>query len=171
MLNEEKDIEHMISNLRILKFLQKSQLKKRQRDIVQYFMRYVIENSEIKQEEQEGRQSTANQLVEDFQPKVDIYDRRILFEIAKRRVDLKDYQDDSSFSDEMSDEEPDDNQNDNQLINRDRRRKSKVEELLGDYAVIDEDRHRQMSKPGPKNEQAQDSGSDSDSGGNSNYLV
>lgn len=50
-LNVEKDIEHMIYNLRILKFMQKTQLKKRQRDIVQYFMRYVIENKEIKKKE------------------------------------------------------------------------------------------------------------------------
>lgn len=33
-LNREKDIEHMIYNMRIQKFMQKSQLKKRQRDMV-----------------------------------------------------------------------------------------------------------------------------------------
>ena len=41
-LHREKDIEHMIYNLRIQKFMQKTTLKKRQRDVVQYFMRYVI---------------------------------------------------------------------------------------------------------------------------------
>ena len=43
----ERDVEHMIYNLRILKFMQKTTLKKRQRDIVQYFMRYLIEDDEI----------------------------------------------------------------------------------------------------------------------------
>ena len=33
-LQLEKDVEHMIYNLRILKFIQKTTLKKRQRDIV-----------------------------------------------------------------------------------------------------------------------------------------
>ena len=51
--------------------MQKTQLKKRQRDIVQYFMRYVIENKEIKKKEIARRQSTANQLVEDFEPTTD----------------------------------------------------------------------------------------------------
>ena len=47
-LTREKDIEHMIYNMRIMKFIQKTLLKKRQRDIVQYFMRYVVEDDEIK---------------------------------------------------------------------------------------------------------------------------
>ena len=46
-LNKEKDIEHMIYNIRILRFMQKTHLKKRQRDIVQYFSRYLIEDDEI----------------------------------------------------------------------------------------------------------------------------
>ncbi len=33
-LTREKDVEHMIYNLRILKFMQKTLLKKRQRDVV-----------------------------------------------------------------------------------------------------------------------------------------
>ena len=46
-LNREKDLEHMIYNIRILLFMQRTQLKKRQRDIVQYFGRYLIEDDEI----------------------------------------------------------------------------------------------------------------------------
>ncbi len=49
----------MIYNMRIQKFMQKTQLKKRQRDTVQYFMRYVIEDNEIKNKEIAGRQATA----------------------------------------------------------------------------------------------------------------
>jgi len=45
----------MIYNMRIQKFMQKTQLKKRQRDTVQYFMRYVIEDNEIKNKEIAGR--------------------------------------------------------------------------------------------------------------------
>ena len=47
-LSMEKDVEFMIYNQRINKFLQKSLLMKRQRDVVQYFMRYLIEDHEIK---------------------------------------------------------------------------------------------------------------------------
>jgi len=59
-LNREKDVEHMIYNLRILKFIQKTILKKRQRDIVQYFLRYVIEDHEIKERNISRRQKTAD---------------------------------------------------------------------------------------------------------------
>ena len=96
----EKDIENMIYSTRIQKFMQKTLLKKRQRDIVQYFMRYVIENDEIKKKDIARRQATANQLVEGFEPIQDIYDRRILFEIAKRRVDADEYHEDTSFEDD-----------------------------------------------------------------------
>lgn len=58
-LNREKDIENMIYNMRINKFMQKTHLKKRQRDSVQYFMKYVIEDHEIKKKEIERRQATA----------------------------------------------------------------------------------------------------------------
>ena len=94
----------MIYNQRILKFMQKTQLKKRQRDIVQYFMRYVIEDKEIKKKDIARRQSTANQLLEGFEPTSDDYDRRILFEIAKRRVEVEDYHNDTSFEEDLFEE-------------------------------------------------------------------
>ena len=103
-LLREKDVEHMIYNQRILKFMQKTQLKKRQRDIVQYFMRYVIEDKEIKKKDIARRQSTANQLLEGFEPTSDDYDRRILFEIAKRRVEVEDYHNDTSFEEDLFEE-------------------------------------------------------------------
>ena len=81
--------------------MQKTQLKKRQRDIVQYFMRYVIENKEIKKKEIARRQSTANQLVDDLEPARDDFDRRILFEISKRRVDAEDFHDDTSYEEDF----------------------------------------------------------------------
>ena len=46
-LHREKDLENMIYNMRIGKLLQKTLLKKRQRSVVQYFLRYVIKNNEI----------------------------------------------------------------------------------------------------------------------------
>ena len=58
-LLRERDVEHMIYNLRILKFMQKTTLKKRQRDIVQYFMRYLIEDDEINEREISRRKQTA----------------------------------------------------------------------------------------------------------------
>jgi len=59
-MTREKDIEHMIYNLRILKFMQKTTLKKRQRDIVQYFQRYLIADDEIKERDVSRRQKTAD---------------------------------------------------------------------------------------------------------------
>ena len=82
-------------------------------------MRYVIENKEIKKKEIAKRQSTANQLVEEFEPLADIYDRRILFEIAKRRVDVDDYKEDTSFSDGeevLGEGDEDEGENVNQLL-------------------------------------------------------
>lgn len=67
-LHREKDLEHLIYNMRIFKFLQKTLLKKRQRDVVQYFLRFLIENHEIKKKEIASRTSTAQQLIEDCNP-------------------------------------------------------------------------------------------------------
>ena len=90
----------MIYNMRILRFMQKTTLKKRQRDIVQYFMRYLIEDDEIQEQAISRRNKTAAQLIEDFDPVSDPYDRRILFEVAKRRVEPDDYAEDTSFEEE-----------------------------------------------------------------------
>ena len=49
----------MIYNMRILRFMQKTTLKKRQRDIVQYFMRYLIEDDEINEQDISRRNKTA----------------------------------------------------------------------------------------------------------------
>ena len=58
-------------------------------------MRYVIEPSNI-QKEISNRQKTANTLVEDNDPHNDIYDKRILYEVAKRKIDRSDYLDETS---------------------------------------------------------------------------
>ena len=99
-LRRERDVEYVIYNLRILKFLQKTTLKKRQRDSVQYFLRYLIENDEIHEREVARRARTADQLIEEFDPEGDIYDRRILYELTQRRVAADDYQDDTTDEDE-----------------------------------------------------------------------
>ena len=101
----ERDVEYVIYNLRILKFMQKTLLKKRQRDIVQYFMRYLIENDEICECEVARRAKTAEQLIEDLDPIGDIYDRRILFEMTSRRIEAEDYQHDTSFEEDTSQHE------------------------------------------------------------------
>ena len=90
----------MIYNMRIQKFMQKSQLKKRQRDMVQYFMRYVIEDDEIQNKEVARRQATADQLIDGMDPVSDMHDRRILFELTKRRVEAEDYYNDTSFEED-----------------------------------------------------------------------
>ena len=87
--------------------MQKTTLKKRQRNVVQYFMRYVIEKDQIMKEDIASRKETANQLVDGLEPTTDIYDRRILFEISRRRVDVEDYKSDTSFEDDLFADEDD----------------------------------------------------------------
>ena len=65
--------------------------------MVQYFMRFVIEDGEINDNEIARRQTTAEKLVDDCDPHYNEYDHRILFELAKRRVNEYDYFDDTSF--------------------------------------------------------------------------
>ena len=60
-----------------------------------------MQERKIKKKDIARRSSTANQLVEGFEPTTDIYDRRILFEIAKRRVDIEDYHQDTSFEEDL----------------------------------------------------------------------
>ena len=61
-------------------------------------MRYSIRREDIGEGKSRARhQKTANQLTEDFDPISDIYDRRILFELSKRRIDSEDYTEDTSF--------------------------------------------------------------------------
>jgi len=67
------------------------QLKKRQRDSVQYFMRYVIQDDEVEKTDIARKEATEAQLVERFDPVGDLYDRRILFELTKRRVEEEDF--------------------------------------------------------------------------------
>ena len=78
----------MIYNLRILKFMEKTILKKRQRDIVQYFLRYLIEDNEIVEKDIARRHTTAEQLIEGLDPKEDEFDKRILYELTERRVNM-----------------------------------------------------------------------------------
>ena len=47
----EIDLETFIFNQRVIKMITRALTKKRQRKAVQYFMRYVIENKEIKSKE------------------------------------------------------------------------------------------------------------------------
>lgn len=130
-LTREKDVEHMIYNLRIQKFMQKTLLKKRQRDVVQYFLRYLIEREDLKGEKSVARRfKTANQLTEDFEPTADLYDRRILFELAKRRIDEDEYKEDTSFE-----EDPFESERGNDYLSR----------LLGDVNLEgDHDHHDEI---------------------------
>jgi len=90
----------MIYNMRINKFMQKTHLKKRQRDSVQHFMKYVIEDHEIKKKEVVRRQATAEQLIDGIDPANDYRDRRILFELTRRIVDKDDFQSDTSYEED-----------------------------------------------------------------------
>ena len=54
--------------MRIFKFMQKTLLRKRQRQVVQFFMQYMIEDLEIKEKQNAGEKHTANELIENFDP-------------------------------------------------------------------------------------------------------
>ncbi len=62
-------------------------------------MRYLIEDSEIKQTLPIiDRKMPADKLVLDFDPHNDTIDKRILFELTGRKIEPQDYLDDSSAS-------------------------------------------------------------------------
>lgn len=64
-------------------------------------MRYLIADDEIKEREVSRRQKTADQLIEQFDPMDDPFDRRILYEMTKRRVEVEDYNDDTSQEEDV----------------------------------------------------------------------
>ena len=66
-------------------------------------MRYVIEDDEINEQDISHRNKKPAQLIENFDPVHDEYDRRILFEVAKRRVEEEDYAEDTSFEEDEDD--------------------------------------------------------------------
>jgi hypothetical protein len=47
------------------------------------------------------KQATAEQLIDGINPVVDKYDRRILFELTKRRMDEDDFKSDTSFEEDL----------------------------------------------------------------------
>ena len=95
--------------------------KKRQRKSVQYFMKYVIDHHEVKEEALAVHSMTAEQLIDGFDPLNDQVDRRILYEITGRKLNQEDYWDDS-------DQDPD-----NDPHNQD---PTKVSDLATEYQAL-----------------------------------
>ena len=61
-------------------------------------MRYVIEDNELQKNYKDKcsvHDMTAEQLTEGFDPLIDKFDRRILYEMTGRKLDQEDYWDDS----------------------------------------------------------------------------
>ena len=70
--------------------------KKRQRQSVKYFMRYLIEDGEqAKESNLFYNNMTAEHMIENFDAANDQIDKRILFELTGRKLDPEDYWDDS----------------------------------------------------------------------------
>ena len=68
-------------------------------------MRYVLEDNGVGEKEFEKKPATADQLIDGMDPVGDKYDRRILFELTKRRMEEIDYQSDTSFEEDMMDDD------------------------------------------------------------------
>ena len=66
-------------------------------------MRYVIEDDEINEKDISHRNKKPAELIEKFDPVNDPFDTRILFELAKRRVEEDDYAEDTSFEEDEDD--------------------------------------------------------------------
>ena len=66
-------------------------------------MRYVIEDDEINDQDISHRNKKPAELIEKFDPVNDPFDTRILFELAKRRVEEDDYAEDTSFEEDEDD--------------------------------------------------------------------
>ena len=64
---------------------------------MQYFLKYLIEDHEIKKERGSlgAHNMSAEQLIDGFDPLSDKIDRRVLYEITGRKLNPEDYWDDS----------------------------------------------------------------------------
>ena len=125
-------------------------------------MRYLIADDEIKERDVSRRQKTADQLIEHFQPEEDQADRRILFELTERKLEVEDYHDDTSMEDDVAFNDDGERIFSSAMQNR----LSFINEILGRQrppdeeatnAVEDEDGHVvQMSIPPPERRHRRD---------------
>ena len=95
-LYKEIDMEYFIVQFRVLKMIMRAITKKRQRNAVKYFERYLIEDGEEPKDDHLFNDGmAAEQMVDSFDAVNDKIDKRLLYELTGRKLDPEDYFDDS----------------------------------------------------------------------------
>ena len=90
-LDGEIDLLHFIQTSRILKFMTSYSLRRNQRQLVQYFKLYHLDEDSLKLNLTKPPQST-HEMLHNFDPMINTKDHRILFEILNRKINRMDSQ-------------------------------------------------------------------------------
>ena len=90
-LDGEIDLVHFIQTSRILKFMTSYSLRRNQRQLVQYFKLYHLDEDSLKLNLTKPPQST-HEMLHNFDPMINTKDHRILFEILNRKINRMDSQ-------------------------------------------------------------------------------
>ena len=106
---------------RVTRLIQKLLFKDRQRRTVDYFRRYIIKEQDIADDAPEFRSTSVSQdanlrgsvllqqntypiakLWEEFEPENDAWDRRLLYEVTRKKLDESEFESNDSSEDEDS---------------------------------------------------------------------
>lgn len=100
-LSNEIDILNFIKASRTLKLLTSVMLRKNQRQLVPYFRSYHLDPDNLKLPEIASPKSVGH-LMKNFDPKDDAIDKRILYEITKRKEVTEIFSDETSSDEDAS---------------------------------------------------------------------
>ena len=99
-LAKEFDFEHVMSVLRISRFLAHLQLSRRQRLTVDFFRKYTVRRKDVDKAEANPPGMSVEAIVKGMRPREDSIDKRILYELSGLRLNDSDFKDDSSFEED-----------------------------------------------------------------------
>ena len=110
-LEGETDILHFIRTSRILNFITLYSLRRNQRQLVQYFKAYHLDEDELELPPEKPPQST-EEMLRRFDPRTNLDDHRILYEITGHKLEQAQfdihYEDEGRDGDSRSDREDSD---------------------------------------------------------------
>ena len=96
----ELDLLNILNFQRVSEFDQKTSLRRHQRFLVDYFLRYTVQNKELDQDENQTVKKTMalDNAIRKCKPEEDsIFDRRIYYEIMGKVFDQKDAEEISTY--------------------------------------------------------------------------
>ena len=111
-LEGETDILHFIRTSRILNFITLYSLRRNQRQLVQYFKAYHLDEEELELPPEKPPQST-EEMLRRFDPRTSLDDHRILYEITGHKLEQQQF--DIHYEDEHHNAESHDDREDSDL--------------------------------------------------------